>query len=449
MKTKFTNQLWISLVAVVILAATSCKKDLTSDNLALPDKPVITSVGNKNGIDTVTIGKSITLHPTLASKSGAIYNWSINGTQKGTDSVFTYTPDTRGDVVVNLSVTNTGGNTSASYRLHVYGKYENGFFIANEGWYGHGTGSLSFYRYDTGLKEDSLTTKENPGLDLSPATSTVEYSTIFNNKLYLLTKVRGPLVVMDPYSLKESGRVPAASTSDWRAFVGIDNTHALVSSQTGVYPLNLTTLAVGDKLTAVTGQIGDMIKAGNYIFVLSSSKGVQILNASDYSLVKTISGMLVAFTQTPDGSVWTAGGTSLLKINPTTLDVTTITVPFTVYGSWAAWHPGSIAASTKENAIFLAKNASFSGGTSVYKYIDGNATSLQTPFVTIATGKELYGAGIGYNPANNQLVVTTVQSGFGTNFAINDLNFYDAATGALKKDLAYSGYYFPAILVFH
>jgi hypothetical protein len=445
MKTTTTYKLGISIIAV-LLAATSCKKH--QDDLVLPDKPSIAFTG-KTGSDTVTLGNTITLHAALSNKTGVSYKWSINGLQKGTDSTFTYTPDSRGDVVVNFTATNAGGTSTADYKVHVYGKYENGFFMANEGWYGHGTGSLSFYRYDTGTKEDSITTKENPGKDLNPATSTVEYATIFNDKVYLLTKVRGPLVVMDAYSLKETGRIASASTNDWRAFVGVDNTHALISSQTGVYPLDLGNLTVGTALTSVTGQIGDMIKAGNYIFVLSSSKGIQILNAADYTLAKTIAGITVAFTKTPDGSVWAAGGTSLIKIDPATLNVTTITLPFTAASSWAAWHPGSITASTKENAVFIAKNGSFAGATSVYKYIDGNVASISAPFITIASGYETYGSGVAYNTKTDQLVINTVKSGFGANFAINDLIFYNAATGALVKDTPFSGYYFPAIAVFH
>jgi hypothetical protein len=444
MKTRITSKLMIGVLALLITVVASCKKDKN-----ITPSPTISLNDASKGLDTVTIGKSITFHPALDSKAGVTYFWSIGGTGVGTDSTFTYTPTTRGDYTISLAATNAGGSTTISYRVHVWGKYENGFFIANEGWFGHGTGSLSFYRYDTGTKEDSLTTKENPGKNLNPATSTVEYATIFNGNLYLLTKVGGPLVVMDQYSLKEITRIPATGGNDWRAFLGIDNAHALVSSQTGIYPIDPTTLTLGTKLTSVTGQIADMIKAGNYIFVINASKGLQILNASDYSLNTTIAGMTVGFAQTPDGSVWVAGGTSLLKINPATLAVTTIPVPFTVFSQFAAWHAGSITASTKENAVFIAVNGSFTGAKTIYKYIDGNASSIATPFISIATGKETYGTGVAYNPITNQLVVNTVMSGFGANYSTNDQDFYNATTGSLIKDLPFTGYFFPAGYVFH
>lgn len=344
--------------------------------------------------------------------------------------------------VSNKSLSNT-------YSAAATGKYSNGFFIINEGWYGHGDGSVSFYNYATSAKQDSIFTTENPGKNLDPKTSTVEYGAVFNNKLFIVSKVGGPVVVTDANTLKEVGRVPAASGNNWQAFLGLSITSGLLSSANGLYPFNLTNYTVGTKLTTVTGSIGDMVSSGNYIFVLSQSQGVVVLNASNFTVAKTIPGMLVAFAKTPDGSVWAAGGTSLVKINPSTLAVTTITVPFTVNGSWAAWHPGSITASTTSNTIYLAQNNTWYGGTNIYRYIDGNTASLSTPFITLPAGKELYGSGVAYNPSTGQLVVNTVQSGFGTNYSVNDLDFYNSSTGALISDLPFSGFYFPATVVFH
>jgi len=344
--------------------------------------------------------------------------------------------------VSNKSLSNT-------YSAAATSKYSNGFFIINEGWYGHGDGSVSFYNYATSAKQDSIFTTENPGKNLDPKTSTVEYGAVFNDKLFIVSKVGGPVVVTDANTLKEVGRVPAASGNNWQAFVGLSITSGLLSSANGLYPFNLTNYTVGTKLTTVTGSIGDMVSSGNYIFVLSQSQGVVVLNASNFTVAKTIPGMLVAFAKTPDGSVWAAGGTSLVKINPSTLAVTTITVPFTVNGSWAAWHPGSITASTTSNTIYLAQNNTWYGGTNIYRYIDGNTASLSTPFITLPAGKELYGSGVAYNPSTGQLVVNTVQSGFGTNYSVNDLDFYNSSTGALISDLPFSGFYFPATVVFH
>ena len=333
----------------------------------------------------------------------------------------------------------------------VTGPYSNGFFLINEGWYSHGTGEINFYSYATGTLQDSVFHVANPAKNFNPATSTLEHGSIFNGKLYIVSKVGGPLVVADEGTLVESARIAASSSNDWRAFVGVDATHGLVSSQTGIYPLTLPGLAIGTKLsgTSISGQVGDLIKSGNYVFALSQSAGVVIINASTNAIVSTIAGMTVAFARTSDGAVWCAGGTSLVRIDPVTLATTTVTLPFTANNTWFAWHPGSITASTSQNAVFIANNGTFSGGTTIYKYVVGTPSSLSTPFITIATGKELYGAGIGYDASNNTLVVTTVESGFTTHYSVNDLDIYNAGTGALISDLAYSGYWFPALPVFH
>ncbi len=340
--------------------------------------------------------------------------------------------------------------TKSSLTPLLTGAYSNGFFTINEGWYGHGTGEINFYNYATGTLQDSVFGVANPTKNLNPATSTVEFATIFNSNLYLVSKVGGPLVVMDPNTLVESARIAATPSNDWRAFVGIDATHALVSSQTGIYPLTLPSLAVGTKIAgaSIAGQVGDMIKSGNFVFTLSASAGCVILNSSN-TIVKTIAGVAVGFTKTTDGAVWCAGGTTLTRIDPVTLATTTVTLPFTAFDSWAAWHPGSIVASTAQNAIFIVANGTWMGGTTIYKYVVGTPSSLSTPFITIASGRQTYGAGIGYDASSDRLVVTEVQAGGTTNYSFNDLVIYNATTGAQISDLAYTGYWFPALMVFH
>ena len=331
------------------------------------------------------------------------------------------------------------------------GPYSNGFYLINEGWYGHGTGEVNFFGYTSGSLQDSVFGVANPGKNLNPATSTLQFGTIFNSKLYLVSKVGGPLVVTDESTLVESARIAASPSNDWRAFVGLDATHALVSSETGVYPLTLPSLTVGTKLSGspISGQVGDMILAGSNVYLLSETAGVVIINASTKAIVKTIPAMVVGFTKTTDGAVWCAGGTSLVRIDPTTLATTTVTLPFTANSSWAAWHPGSITASTTQNAVFLVNNGTWTGGTTIYKYVVGNPSSLSSPFITIASGKETYGSGVGYDHNNDHLVVTTVQSGGLNNYSVNDLVIYNATTGAQISDLAYSGFWFPSIAVFH
>ena len=432
------------LSGLFILTIASCKKD--NNNLVV--KPELTGQVGSKAIDTVTVGNTLLIHPKISNSNGAIYAWTVNGVSVKSDSVLAFQPTVKGDYKINFKAYTKGGNVSVDYNIHTYAKFENGFYIVNEGWFGHGTGTVSFFRYDTNTLEDSVYTKTNPTKNLNPATSTLESGVIFNGKLFLVSKVNGPMVVTDEFTLVEQGRIPAQGGNDWRSFVGVDAGRGLLSAQTGLFALDLNTLQT-TKLANVTGQIGDLIKEGNYIFALSATDGVVILNASDYTVVKKIAGAALGFARTTDGSIYAGGGTKLFKISPVSLDVETITVPFTLNGSWGAWHPGSITASTKENAVYIAKNGSFSGGSDIFKYIPGNAASLTAPFISLPTGKIVYGAGISFNDKLNRLLVTTVQSGFGANFAVNNLYFYDPATAAITKTVSYSGYYFPAVIVQH
>ncbi|WP_183561414.1 DUF5074 domain-containing protein [Mucilaginibacter sp. SP1R1] len=333
-------------------------------------------------------------------------------------------------------------------KIEPVGKYENGFFIINEGSYGTVDGSVSFFDYTKGTLTDSIFTKENTGKNLDPNTSTLEFGTVYNHKLYLLSKSGGPLVVTDDNSLKETGRIAAAPANDWRAFVGIDNNTGLVSTGDGIYPLNLQAVTLGSKIAGVNGEVGDLVKAGNYVFALSKTDGVVILNASTYAVVKSIPGMVVAFARSKDGAIWAAGGKVLVRIDPSTLAVQNIPVSFTVNDSWGAWHPGSITASTTDNAIFLANNNGpyNSGGTDIYKYTATNSASFAAPFITIPAGKALYGAGLAYSAKLNQLVVTAVNADYSSG---NDLYFYDTTSGSQIKDVTYPGYFFPATPAFH
>lgn len=329
------------------------------------------------------------------------------------------------------------------------GKYENGFFIVNEGWFGHGTGEINFYSYETGKLTDSLFKRENPTKNLNPASSTLQFGSIFKDKMYLVSKVGGPMVVVDPYTFKEQGRIEAKGGNDWRAFLGIDENTGLLSSSSGVYQLDLKTLSLSaNKLVGADGQIGDMFKAGKYIFMHSASNGMLIFNAADYSLNQKVKNVTMGFAQTPNGKVWYTGGKYLYQIDPQTLAKDSVDLKFTTYASWGAWHPSSIVASTKENAVYILKNGSFSGGSEVYKYVLGNNASIDVPLITNPAKQIFYGKGIGFDSKQNQLVIQTVQSGFGANFAINNLYFYDTA-GNLKKTLPYEGYHFPSLTVFN
>lgn len=321
------------------------------------------------------------------------------------------------------------------------GKYDNGFYIISEGNYSVAAGDVNFYDYDKDSIYKYAYSAENPGKKLGTSTTTMQFGTIYNGKLYLVGKFDGPFVAAHAATLKETGRVDSLPGHDGRAFLGVDDSRGLLSTGVGVYPVTLSTLALGTKISSVDGEVKDMIKSGNYIFVISAKDGIVALNAGDYSLAKKLGTAVSGFVQGKDGNVWAASATQLKKINAATLAVDSITTGFPVYYNEWTYTNSSMVASTTDNAIFIV-----SGNNKVYRYT-GDVASLATPFITLPAGQYFYGKGIGYDKTKNYLVLNSNTNIYGAD-ANNTIYIYNATTGALQRSKTYEGYYFPGMAVF-
>ncbi|KAA2239970.1 DUF5074 domain-containing protein [Chitinophaga agrisoli] len=328
------------------------------------------------------------------------------------------------------------------------GNYADGFFVANEGWFGHGTGDVHFYSYAGDSLSLNVYHKENPTGTLGTATSTLQYATIFNGKMYIVIKVGGPMVVVDANTMVETGRISSLPANDGHAFVGIDASHGFLSAKDGVYPVTLSPLSIGTKISGISGYTGDMIKAGSYVFALSQTDGVVAINTSNNTVAQKFGIANLAFAAGKDGNVYYTTSDSLIRINPVTLARTRIVkLPFTTPSPWGAWRHAAIASSTVDSAIYIVRNNNFAGGTQLYRYIFNTPSSITTPFITLPNGQFFYGAGVGYNKDKNELALTTINGSITGD--VNRILIYNASTAVLKKTLTYNGWYFPAMPVFH
>jgi hypothetical protein len=98
------------------------------------------------------------------------------------------------------------------------GKYTNGFFVLN-----NSTDStardVAFYSYDKDSLLLSGYRKENPGKSLgSLQTASLGYGTIYQNKLYMVIR-NGPVLIVNPSTLKEITRINNTATMDARVFL--------------------------------------------------------------------------------------------------------------------------------------------------------------------------------------------------------------------------------------
>lgn len=328
--------------------------------------------------------------------------------------------------------------------------YANGFFIITEGALQQTSGTVQFYRYGADTVATRVYEKENPGKITSNAakTSTLQFATMYSGKLFLLSKMNGPLIRLDAATLKEEVRFNQ-ETSNWRSLVGVKGAEGLVSASDGVYAINLNTLVPQYKLTSVSAvNTGDMLVSDNYVFLLQNN-GAKIISAGNYSFIKGFSNINRGFVKTPNGKVWAATANRLIAIDKN-LDTAGVALTASV-SSWGLDAPTLLTASTKENAVF------YTSGKSIYKYVDGNPSSATVPFINININPFMIYGAARYDRNKDYIIVNGI-AGYGADSGVNYLLIYNASTGALVKNIKYGSdgsvvdfnhIYFPGLAVFH
>lgn len=331
------------------------------------------------------------------------------------------------------------------------GKYDNGFFIIGEGSIGQNAGAINFYRYGDDTVGIRVYEKENPGKILSNSikSSTLQFASVINGGIYLMCKMNGPIVRVNELTLKEEARYVQESVTNWRSIIQVEGNRGLVSAADGVYQIDLNTLAIQNKLTTVgASNTGDMWKKGDYVYLLQSN-GAKIVSASNYAFLKGFSNISRGFAQTPNGKVWASTGSRLIAIDD---KLDTVGIPLKVgIGAFNLDAPTRITASTKENAVF------YHSGKTIYKYIDGNTSSLTQPFISITEDPFMVYGAIRYDRNKDYIVVNGIQN-YGAAATVNYLLIYNASTGVLVKRIKYGGdgvitdfakIFFPNLTVFH
>ena len=429
----------ISFIAVLLISLSACQKeDYQSPGLQLIDANQLN--------DSILTSDTVMLRPYVNTYNSTVYEWKVNGELVSNDTAYKFTAEEPGDYVVDFRAYNErDAEVTHQYTIHVSGKFEHGVFIVNEGWFGHDKASINFYRYGADSIEQNVFSQVNPDKELGES---AVYGALANNRLYIISRT-GPFVVADSRTLKELGRIESLP-AEGHAFLALDDQKALISTQDGIYPLDLASFSLGAKISGVDGQVGALEKSGDKVFALTETDGLVILNQSDLSVVQSYGGVYEGFAKTSDGKLWAGRDSLLVSIDPVSLDTTQTPLPFKAANPYSLWTAGSLSASTTENSVFISEGMPWGGGgTTVSRYVVGDSASLQSPFISLPAGEEFYGSTPRYDATTNELVATGVQSGFGDNFSFNSLYFFDAGTGTLKKTIKYQNFYFPAIVVFN
>lgn len=347
--------------------------------------------------------------------------------------------------------------------------YTDGVFILNEDWFGHDNGSINFYSAKDDKMYYRVFRQENNGKTLGV---TSQFATIFGDRMYIMSKQAaadngGRLVVTDAATMKELASIDNIG-GDGRAFVGVSPQKGYVGTSSGIYPLNLEDYTLGEMIQGTSsedglysGQIGDMLRMGDYIYAAAQGVGVYVISTETDRVHTTIElpNINTVFA-TAGGKLYAAlddDNSEFVEINPATFEITPIDVAHgednvRICKPWGAWRKGNLAVAAEGNVIYYSTGQYSSR---VLRY-DFDTNTLDYDFIVLPEAETskgtmmaqtLYGSGLGYDPATDKLILTTTGDSF--KFNNNWVLTADARTGAIEKTMRMDDYYwFPAMPLF-
>lgn len=373
--------------------------------------------------------------------------------------------------------------------------YVDGTLIINEEWFGHTNGGMNYITPE-GEMMYQVYERENPGMSFG---CTSQYATIWADNLIAISKQAvdagdplpggGRVVVADAKTLKRKGSIDnlmfgdETKSADGRAVVGATPTKVYVGTSNGIYIVDINEIKVTGKITAFdesgsagadlySGQIGDMVHAGKYVFGIKQNTGGFAIDTETDQVVKNYPYQTVqGVTQTADGHVWLAtvsnGCGRFICIDPETLDEVedmSVTLPSNIpypTCSWGAWRNTPFVGSAKTNTIWFSAGGGIAGGGASDKYYGWNVGSdpstMQPAFDMGAANlvgsnsrirQKTYGT-LRYDERSGKLIVMTTEDSASGHYRYNWTHFVNPKTGEIEKTIALRPYYwFQAFAIF-
>ncbi|MGB3948706.1 MAG: DUF5074 domain-containing protein [Bacteroidia bacterium] len=170
--------------------------------------------------------------------------------------------------------------------------YESGVFVTNEGPYGNGTGTISFFDKTNSTTSNDIFQSKNG----YPLGNIVQSMSIYNNKGYIVVNNAGKVETVDAATFASAGVISGLNSP--RYFLGVNSTTGYVSEwgangMTGaVKVVNLSTNTVTS--TIATGKGAEnMLKVGNKVYVacgggLDNDSIVNVIDAQTNMVIDTI-----------------------------------------------------------------------------------------------------------------------------------------------------------------
>ncbi len=338
-----------------------------------------------------------------------------------------------------------------------------GAYVVNEDWFGHRNSSTNFVSNDGQWAYDLLA-------DIG---ATACYGAFYGNRFYAIAKQPqdpgaanegGRITICDAnslYKIKQIGDIDdSRANNDGRAFVGVDEHKGYVSTQTGIYVLDLDSMRVlspvadeqGNAWTS-TGSCGLMVRLNEYVYAATQSDGLIVIDPATDRIVERIACEgLGSIALAKDGSLWVSTTSGISRVDTETFTLTAIELPTGINApsqSWYAWTPDGFCASTQRNSLFWTYAAGWFGNDVVYRYdIDDNKFTQVLDLSSDPDGWHIYECSFRVDPVTDVLYTSLFKS-FGT--AEYTVRKYDAdgniITNYPMEDEG-RNYWFPGMFVF-
>lgn len=369
--------------------------------------------------------------------------------------------------------------------------YVDGTIILNEEWFGHTNGGLNYLTENDEIIYQAYE-RENPGMSFG---ATSQFGGIWAGKLIVVSKQAkdggdplpggGRLVIADAKTLKRLGSLDNLTfdgkSGDGRAMAGATPDKIYVGSSNGIFIVDITDPAnpvitgrigtADDSADLYSGQTGDMVNAGKYVFAVMQNKGILAIDTRTDQTTLISDANAQGVTQTADGTVWyatTANGCSVfVALDPETLEETDrVTMPAsigTVVCGWGAWRSTAFKGSRDDNDLWFVTGAAgiMSGANGDYfRYHVGNDPEDIKPFFSLTgvtaidgfgeeVGQMTYGTPL-FDDRNNRLVVMAGRKGAASGgYRDHWLHFVDGDSKEITKTLHLDPYYwFQSLPIF-
>lgn len=282
------------------------------------------------------------------------------------------------------------------------GKYENGVLIINEGNYGAGSGSVSFWNTTLDIVSNDIYNAEN-GLGIS---ATIQNAHVYQDRIYLITNLPDKIEVVNAQTFKRITTVTDKLSNPFD-FVAIGNRGFFTNwgdydisynnPKGALKVLDLTTNTVLNDSIAFGNRVMGLLTYNNKLYVANEiGNKVAVVNPNTLAIevninVDSPSKMVLD----ANNKIWVISSAGkLVRINPANnmIEQTINNVDVSGYNE-------KISINKEKNKIYYL-SSSFSGNSEVYG-IDISATSA--PANPLIVGENLYGLGI--SPTDNLIYV--------------------------------------------